>query len=46
MMLAFLQRQLCLPSCSWNAYTLSEIAAHLDIHYTTVSKVANENGEN
>ncbi len=27
-------------------YTLSEIAAHLDIHYTTVSKVVNENREN
>jgi putative transposase len=27
-------------------YTLSAIAAHLDIHYTTVSKVVNENGEN
>jgi len=27
-------------------YTLSEIAAHLDIHYTTVSKVVNENSEN
>jgi len=26
-------------------YTLSEIAAHLDIHYTTVSKVVNENNE-
>ena len=27
-------------------YTLSEIAAHLNIHYTTVSKVVNENSEN
>jgi hypothetical protein len=27
-------------------YTLSEIAAHLDIHYTSVSKVVNENSEN
>jgi len=27
-------------------YTLSEIAAHLDIHYTTVSKVVNENNAN
>jgi len=27
-------------------YTLSEIAAHLDIHYTTVSKVVNENSKN
>ncbi len=28
------------------SYTLGEIAAHLDIHYTTVSKVVNENSEN
>lgn len=27
-------------------YTLKEIAAHLDLHYTTVSKVVNENREN
>ena len=27
-------------------YTQSEIAAHLDIHYTTVSKAVNENSEN
>jgi len=27
-------------------YTLSEIAAHLDIRYTTVSKVVNEKREN
>lgn len=31
------------PQCG---YTLSEIAAHPDIQYTTVSKVVNENGEN
>jgi hypothetical protein len=27
-------------------YTLSKIAAYLDIHYTTVSKVVNETSEN
>jgi hypothetical protein len=31
------------PQC---AGTLGEIAAHLDVHYTTVSKVANEDSEN
>jgi hypothetical protein len=31
------------PQC---AGTLGEIAEHLDVHYTTVSKVANEDSEN
>ncbi len=40
------RKQLVRPAHLQCGYTLSEIPAHLDIHYTTVSKVVNENNEN